>query len=216
MTNDRTTKKYGTHHRRLRATYVARLARGEVIPCCRCSKPISGKGAPFDLDHDPDDDTGLQYLGIAHRSCNRSNRTPKERNLPRVDVIEGPGRGRPTAEERIRRDQAANPNGGHVVDSRPGRGSIREMEGEGAPTPIASHMAGPHRKDGKNLSQYWPGHCDCRPGEVERDAAYRAYLTESTRRGRIAVEIGTQAALDDHYRWLDENEPYARARRNAA
>lgn len=91
-----------------------------------------------------------------------------------------------------------------MSSANPGRGTLREMDNVGpdAPTP---HMAGPHRKDGRNLSRYWPGHCDCRPGEAELHARYLAYLEEAHRRGVEAVATGRHA---EHYRWLDENDPY--------
>ncbi len=59
---------YDWVHRRLRAKWGARVARGEVT-CWRCRKPIRSWQA-WDLGHDDEDRT--VYRGPEHEACNRA------------------------------------------------------------------------------------------------------------------------------------------------
>lgn len=63
-----TARGYGSAHQRLRAAWVARMARGEVVHCARCGVRLTA-GTPFDLGH-TEDRTG--YTGPEHATCNRS------------------------------------------------------------------------------------------------------------------------------------------------
>lgn len=59
---------YGQAHKQARLEYLARHQPGD--PCSRCGEPMNDPPDLLDLDH-TDDRTG--YLGLAHRSCNRSS-----------------------------------------------------------------------------------------------------------------------------------------------
>ena len=60
---------YGPEHRRARRAAIA--AHRPDDPCARCDAPLGEDTSVLDLDH-TDDRTG--YLGLSHRSCNRSAR----------------------------------------------------------------------------------------------------------------------------------------------
>ncbi len=196
---DRHSQMYGKAHRRLRAQWKVKVDAGGVR-CWRCRLPIE-PGSRWHLDHLPG--TVDQYAGPAHPRCNEVGILPGQ---PIVAHTPPPGNrpGRPTAEDRLHRSLPPGPDRGIASPAghRPRGNAEREMADEGAPTE-GPHMAGPHRRDGRNLSQYWPGACECRPGEAERDAAYRAYLNEAHRRGVEAVATGR---LDEYFAWLDEQE----------
>jgi hypothetical protein len=79
---------YGHAHRQ------ARAALGDVTgqPCVRCARPIL-RDEPWDLDHS--DDGSGQYLGPAHRACNRAAGASKGNALRRAarrGLPELPGR----------------------------------------------------------------------------------------------------------------------------
>ena len=56
---------YGHAHRKLRARWAPRVARGDV-PCARCGNLIL-PGEAWHLDHDDDRSS---YLGPSHADCN--------------------------------------------------------------------------------------------------------------------------------------------------
>ncbi|WP_433078893.1 hypothetical protein ACQP1P_38635 [Dactylosporangium sp. CA-052675] len=57
---------YGLRHKTVRASWSAKVDRGEV-DCARCGQPIE-PGRPWDLGH-TDDRT--DWTGPEHRTCNR-------------------------------------------------------------------------------------------------------------------------------------------------
>lgn len=202
---------YGRAHRALRAQWKVKVAQGNVR-CVRCHQLIPpdrpGQRSQWHLDHVP----GFvdRWNGPCHRRCNEVGVLPGQPIAPQT-APPGPGRGRPTAEERLQRDlDKANRDGGRVMPAtHPGRGTIREMDGQG-PRARGPHMAGPHRRDNVNLSQHWPGHCDCRPGEAELHAAYLAHLDEQS---RVLSKLCAAGRHAEARQWLREHpDPYEAAR----
>jgi len=191
---------YGKAHRRLRAQWKVKVDAGGVR-CCRCRQPIEPHSR-WHLDHVP----GFvdRWQGPAHPFCNEAGVLPGQPIAPHAAPPAGKV-GRPTAEDRVRRSLPTGTERGFVSPGpkrRPRGKAEWEMVDEGPPVP-SPHRPGPHRRDGVDLTQYWPGACECRPGEAERDAAYRAYLVEAHRRGIEAVATGR---LHEHFQWLDEQE----------
>lgn len=93
-------KRYGAAHRRLRAEWDKKVQAGGVA-CCRCHGRIE-PGTPWHLDHNPNDPTGRTYNGPAHPACNVRGVLPMQPIVAHTPPT-GPGRGRVSAEERIRR-----------------------------------------------------------------------------------------------------------------
>ena len=60
-------RRYGTAHRQARAQYLAGYLPG-TTPCALCREPMSDWPSTLDLAHD---ESGVLYLGLAHRRCNR-------------------------------------------------------------------------------------------------------------------------------------------------
>jgi hypothetical protein len=54
-------------HKKLRKTWLARLAMNPGMPCVRCGQPM-WPGMPVELDHSDD---RTFYLGLSHKACNR-------------------------------------------------------------------------------------------------------------------------------------------------
>jgi hypothetical protein len=59
--------RYGPEHKKARAEYVERFTPGDA--CARCNEPMWDDPKDLDLDHTDD---GTAYLGLSHRTCNRS------------------------------------------------------------------------------------------------------------------------------------------------
>ena len=67
---------YGTAHRRLRAQYAARIARGETFACAKCGQPVT-RATTWHLGHTDDRAT---WTGPEHELCNLADagrRTPR-------------------------------------------------------------------------------------------------------------------------------------------
>lgn len=77
--------RYGAAHQRARLDYLSHYRPG-ITPCARCGEPMDEDPALLDLDHSDD---GPGYLGLSHRTCNRTygrRIVPRGRNqrAPRV------------------------------------------------------------------------------------------------------------------------------------
>jgi len=207
MTKDaaRHAQMYGARHRRLRAQWKVKVDAGGVA-CWRCRQPVP-PGSRWHLDHLPGGapDQYVYPVPVSHPRCNELGVLPGTTSIVTQIAPAGPGRGRISADERVARSLPTTTAAGFTspagLTKYPGRGSIREMDGEGAPTE-GPHMHGPHRCDGANLSQYWPGHCDCRPGEADWHAAYVLYLKEAH---RVPSKLLAEGRSADAVQWLTDN-----------
>lgn len=80
-------RKYGRRHRRIRAIWAKRVAKGGVI-CARpeCGKPIE-PWQMWHLDHDDADPTHRTYLGASHASCNSKSVTHLKERLAVAEAV---------------------------------------------------------------------------------------------------------------------------------
>lgn len=127
MTHDAAThaRRYGSRHRALRKQWAAKVALGNVR-CCRCHTLIV-PGTKWHLDHLPGSDT--EYMGPSHatpeKRCNESGILPGQ-PVPTHQAPVGPGRGRITADERVRRSLPRAGTPGHNVNTAPAGNGIRD------------------------------------------------------------------------------------------
>jgi len=79
-----TARGYGATHQKLRATWQARINRGDHVTCWRCGRPIT-PGQPMDLGHDDHDRTitrGPEHRhATAHCVGNRAAGAAKARQV---------------------------------------------------------------------------------------------------------------------------------------
>jgi hypothetical protein len=82
-------RRYGTAHRQARAQYVAAYLPG-VTRCCLCGEPMTDWPSALDLAHD---ESGMLYLGLAHRRCNRGygQAETNRQRAAMVDPLPRPG-----------------------------------------------------------------------------------------------------------------------------